>query len=80
MTKGGTATNELEALVLRLREQGAIQISVTKGDTSITATFAPVMRPSQLPFDDGEGKGEEDAKTPVNSHENDNDLAYWSAN
>jgi hypothetical protein len=78
MTKGGTAINELEALMLRLREQGAIQISVTKGDTSITATFAPVMRPSQFPSDGEESDSA--SKPPANSHENDNDLAYWSAN
>jgi hypothetical protein len=76
MTKGGTAINELEALVLRLREKGALQISVTKGDTSVTATFAPVMRPTDLP----EAEENRDTKTPTERVKDEqDDLAYWSS-
>lgn len=68
-TKDGTVS-ELEALVLRLREQGALQISVSKGDTAITATFAPVMPRSQIP------EVEDKKAEPVKDEE---DLAYWSS-
>jgi hypothetical protein len=70
--KDGGIVSELEALVLRLREQGAVQISVTKGDTSLTATFAPALRQSNIPNVEENGKSE-----PVKEED---DLAYWSAN
>jgi hypothetical protein len=71
MTDDGIVT-ELESLVLRLRERGAVQISVTKGDTSLTATFAPVLRESTIPNSEENGKSE-----PVKEED---DLAYWSSN
>ena len=66
--------SELEALVWRLKDKGAVQIAVSLGDASITATFPPTMRPSSLPGVD------EDEANAEQSKKEDNDLAYWSSN